>query len=265
MLTQAHIDDAALRLFEAEKKRTQINLLSQQHPVMDMDDAYRIQEAFVRHKKNAGEKQIGWKVGLTSKAMQNALGINIPDSGVLFDHMHYDSGETIPKGHFIEPRIEAEIAFVMKADVTEASEEAILTATDYVSPAIEILDTRIVRRDVNTGQTRSVFDTISDNAANAGIVLGDKRHHPKEMDLRWVGVILKRNGIVEETGLGAAVLDHPLTSMRWLVERLGEYQQRIKAGDVVLSGSLIKFIEAPTGSEFCADFGTFGHVDIAFA
>ncbi len=265
MITQAEIDQAALALYDAEKSGTQIGLLSLLYPQMTMDDAYKIQGAFVGLKRAGGERQTGWKIGLTSKAMQNALNIDIPDSGVLLDTMHFATGALVPKGHFIAPRIEAEIAFVMKSDVEEITEQAILAATDYVTPSIEILDTRILRADPETGVPRNVFDTISDNAANAGIVLGAEKHDPKDFDLRWVGAVVKRNGIVEETGLGAAVLDHPLTSMLWLAKRLSHYGQKIKAGDVVLSGSFVRFVEAPSGSHFHADFGRFGTVEISFS
>jgi len=173
MTPQDHAE-AARALLEAEVSQEQIGLLSLTHTNITMDDAYAIQNAICAAKLARGRSVIGWKIGLTSKAMQYALGIDIPDSGILFDDMMFRSGDTVPKGRFIQPRIEAEIAFVMKsalggADVTRAD---VVAATDYVSPSIEILDTRILRVDPETGQTRSVLDTISDNAANAGIVLG---------------------------------------------------------------------------------------------
>ena len=145
---------------------------------------------------------IGWKIGLTSKAMQHALGIDIPDSGVLLDDMVFENGAVIPEGRFIQPRIEVEIAFVMKAPLAgdRVTREEVRAATDHVVAAIEILDTRIQRRDPTSGATRKVVDTIADNAANAGIVLGDRRHALDSFDLRWVGTIAKRNGEVEETG-----------------------------------------------------------------
>lgn len=264
MLSQSQIDKAGSALFEAEKTNTQIGLLSLLHPNMNMDDAYSVQDAFIARKKESGQKQTGWKIGLTSKAMQNALGIDIPDSGVIFDNMHFENGSIVSKNRFIQPRVEIEIAFVMKDDINDVSLDAIIKATDYVAPAIEILDTRISRTDPKTGTTRKIFDTISDNAANAGIVLGNEKHTLDNLDLRWVGGILKRNGEVEETGLGAAVLDNPLTSMLWLVKRLDQYGQKIKAGEVVLSGSFVKIVEAIPGSEFHADFGNFGSVQINF-
>ena len=264
MISDQEIEQAATGLFQAEETGVQVGLISVQHPDVTMDDAYKIQNAFTQMKSDAGQRQVGWKIGLTSKAMQNALGIDIPDSGVLFDNMVFETGAVVPKGRFIQPRVEAEIAFVMKSDVDDASIETIVAATDYVVPSLEILDTRILRADPVTGQTRKVFDTISDNAANAGIVLGRERHAIDAFDLRWVGAILKRDGVVEETGLGAAVLDDPLKSMSWLVERLAQYGQKIRAGDIVLSGSFIKIVEAPSGSQFHADFGTFGQVSVDF-
>ena len=261
------IEQAAADLFEAERDGEQIGLLSKRFPGLDMDDAYAIQAALVAHKVAAGRKIIGWKIGLTSKAMQYALGIDIPDSGVLFDDMHFDSGSTVPAGRFIQPRIEAEIAFVMKENVagTDVTAQNIIDATDYVAPAIEILDTRILRADPETGVARKVFDTIADNAANAGIVLGREKHALNAQDLRWVGAIVSRNGEVEETGLGAGVLNDPVTSMVWLAQRLSQYGQAIEAGQVVLSGSFIRPVECPTGTQIHADYGSFGTVEIAFA
>ncbi len=265
-LSQQDIEQAALDLFEAERSGQQIGLLSGQFPDLDMDGAYAIQAALVERKLAAGRKITGWKIGLTSKAMQYALGIDIPDSGVLFDDMHFASGATVPKGRFIQPRIEAEIAFVMKDDVvgSDVTAKDIVDATDCVAPAIEILDTRILRADPETGATRKVFDTIADNAANAGIVLGEQRHAFDAYDLRWVGAIVERNNEVEETGLGAGVLNDPVTSMVWLAQRLAKYGQKIEAGQVVLSGSFIRPIECPADAQIHADYGPFGKVSIAF-
>ena len=266
MLTKEQIEESARLLLEAEATAVQTGLISVAHPEADMDDAYAIQADLVRQKIEAGRTITGWKIGLTSKAMQAALNITTPDSGILFDDMHFESGASVPKGRFIQPRIEAEIAFVMKEDLDHSnlSEDAILAATDYVCPSLEILDTRILRKDPASGVTRNIVDTISDNAANAGYVLGDQRFDPKTSDLRWMGAIVSRNGEVEETGLGAGVLNNPVTSMLWLAERLAAYGGQIKAGQVVLSGSFIRPIEAVPGSHIQADFGPFGIVDCHF-
>jgi 2-oxo-hept-3-ene-1,7-dioate hydratase len=256
----------AAHLLEAERTGKQIGLLTRDHPDMGMDDAYAIQNAICLAKLEQGRRVVGWKIGLTSKAMQNALNIDIPDSGILFDDMVYENGGLVPVGRFIQPRIEAEIAFVLKAPLggTNVSHGDVLAATDYVTPSIEILDTRIIRADPKTGKTRKVFDTISDNAANAGIVLGTQRHAADAFDLRWVGAITSRNGEVEETGLGAGVLNDPVESVVWLARRMAQYGQSIEPGQVILSGSFIRPVECPSGSQITADFGTFGRVDISF-
>ena len=265
-MTPAEITKAAQNLFTAEKTQEQIGLLTIANPNMQMDDAYAVQKELVALKIADGRRVTGWKIGLTSKAMQYALNIDIPDSGILFDDMHFEDGSTVPKGRFIQPRIEAEIAFVMKKDlVGTATRAQVLAATGYVCPSLEILDTRILRSDPKTGQTRKIFDTISDNAANAGIVVGAQRHEPNAIDLRWAGTICFRNGEVEETGLGAGVLNDPVMGVVWLSERLEAYGQAIRAGDVVLSGSFIRPVEARSGDRFHADFGLFGDVSINFA
>ena len=257
---------AAKALLHAEATGVQIGLLSQQYPGMGMDDAYQIQQEIYREKLELGRKVVGWKIGLTSKAMQYALNIDIPDSGILFDDMVFDNQATIPKGRFIQPRIETEIAFVMKTCVggVDVSREDILAATEFVAPSIEILDTRILRLDPASNKSRTVFDTISDNAANAGIVLGTERHPVESINLPWVGAITSRNGDVEETGLAAGVLGDPVESVVWLARRMAKYAQSIEPGHVILSGSFIRPVECPSGSRIHADFGTFGSVSVNF-
>ncbi|MCK8464714.1 2-oxo-hepta-3-ene-1,7-dioic acid hydratase [Aliiroseovarius sp. S1339] len=257
---------AAADLLNAERTGRQIGLLSLRHPDMGMDDAYAVQNAIYRQKLAEGRRVIGWKIGLTSKAMQYALNIDIPDSGILFDDMLFDHGGSIPKGRFIQPRIEVEIAFVMKVALggAKVTRDDVIAATDYVAPSLEILDTRIRRVDPDTGKARTVFDTISDNAANAGVVLGADRHPVEAFDLRWVGALTFRNGEIEETGLGAGVLNDPVESVVWLARRMAQYGQSIEPGQVILSGSFIRPVECPPGTDIHADFGSFGSVDIRF-
>ncbi len=258
---------AAADLLEAERTGQQIGLLSLRHPDMTMDDAYEVQNAIYRAKLAEGRKVIGWKIGLTSKAMQAALNIDIPDSGILFDDMAFETGATVPKGRFIQPRVEAEIAFVMKDAIGGAgvSREDVIAATGYVAPSLEILDTRILRKDPATGKARIITDTISDNAANAGVVLGVEKHGIDTHDLRWVGAITACNGEVEETGLGAGVLNDPVESVVWLARRMAQYGQSIEPGHIILSGSFIRPVECPSGTHIHADFGNFGAVEITFA
>ena len=266
-MTPDQYDEAAETLVTAEETGQQCGLLSRTYPGMTLDDAYAVQSRLIARKLASGRRKIGWKIGLTSRAMQDALKIDTPDSGVLLDDMLFATGATVPAGRFIQPRIEAEIAFIMKTPLsgTDCSRHDVLTATDYVAPTLEILDTRVQRVDPATGKTRVIVDTISDNAANAGLVLGTARHAPETVDLRWTGAILTRDDIVEETGLGAGVLNDPVTSVLWLARRMAEYGQTIEAGDIILSGSFIRPVEAPPGSRIHADFGPFGSVDITFA
>ena len=266
-MTPEQIEEAAIRLFEAEKTGTQCGLLSLAYPGMTLDDAYAVQSALVARKRASGLGIIGWKIGLTSRAMQQALNITTPDSGVLLDDMLFADGAAIAAGRFIQPRVEAEIAFIMKTDLAgpDVTRDDVLAATAHVAPSLEILDTRILRADPGTGKARIITDTISDNAANAGIVLGKERHAIDAFDLRWVGAIVKCDGVVEETGLGAGVLDDPVTGILWLVHRLARYGDGLSAGDIVLSGSFIRPVEAPSGSAFEADFGAFGSVSVSFS
>lgn len=264
-MTPDQIKAAAAALLDAEKTHQQIRLLSSQFPDMTLDDAYAVQSALMAHKQAQGRQIIGWKIGLTSKVMQEALNIDTPDSGVLYDDMLFETGGTVPAGRFIEPRVEAEIAFVMKSAIDgNVTREDVLAATEAVVPSLEILDTRVLRSDAATGKTRVIVDTVSDNAANAGIVLGAERHAPDAHDLRWTGAILRKNDEVVATGLGAAVLDDPVMGIVWLARRMHQYGQRIEAGQVILSGSFIAPIECPPGTVIEADFGAFGNVSISF-
>jgi len=266
-LSPEQVTQAAEDLFQAEVSGQQIGILSLRFDGIDMADAYAIQDALVTRKIAAGRVIKGWKIGLTSKAMQDALKIDIPDSGILFDDMFFADNAVIPKGRFIQPRIEAEIAFIMGADLCgeNLTRDSVLQATASVAPALEILDTRILRVDPKTGNIRKVFDTIADNAANAGIVLGHQRHAVAAFDLRWVGAIVARDGEIEETGLGAGVLNDPVQAIVWLAQRLAQYGQKIRKGDVVLSGSFIRPLEAPSGAKITADFGPFGTVSCEFS
>lgn len=266
-MTPEDYKTVADELLKAEQDRAQIGLLTKRFPEMGMDDSYAIQNAIYHAKLEQGRCVIGWKIGLTSKAMQYALNIDIPDSGILFDDMQFGNSATVPADRFIQPRIEAEIAFVLKSPLggSDVTRDDVITATDYVAPSIEILDTRLVRADAETGQSRKVFDTISDNAANAGIVLGPQKHAIDAFDLRWVGAITSRNAEVEETGLGAGVLNDPIESVVWLARRMAQYGQSIEPGQIILSGSFIRPVECPSGTEISADFGDFGNVEISFA
>jgi len=258
---------AAERLHQAEQTRKQIRQLSLDHPGMTLDDAYAIQKAWVAIKVSEGRVVRGHKIGLTSKAMQSALNIDEPDSGVLLDDMFFADGGLVPSDRFIGTRVEAELAFIMKHRLSgpDCTIFDVLNATDFVVPALEILDTRIERVDPVTKSTRKIFDTIADNAANAGIVLGGRPLRPGDADLRWIGALCYRNGQLEETGLAAGVLNHPATSVAWLANKIAANGLALEAGQVVLAGSFIRPIETRKGDTIQADYGPWGTVSCYFA
>jgi 2-oxo-hept-3-ene-1,7-dioate hydratase len=266
-LTQNDIRMAAEQLHQAEKTRVQIRQISLDHPAITMDDAYAIQKAWVEIKLDEGRVVRGHKIGLTSKAMQSALGINEPDSGILLDDMFFADGGLVPTERFIATRVEAELAFIMKHRLTgpDCTLFDVLNATDFVVPALEILDTRIQRVDPQTQSTRKIFDTVADNAANAGIVLGGRPLRPLDADLRWIGALCSRNGQLEETGLAAGVLNHPATGVAWLANKIAPHGLALEPGQVVLAGSFIRPIETRKGDTIVADYGPFGTVSCYFA
>jgi 2-oxo-hept-3-ene-1,7-dioate hydratase len=266
-LSKDEIRSAAERLDQAEKTRKQIRQLSLEHPAITIEDSYAIQKAWVEMKVGHGRVVKGHKIGLTSKAMQSALNIDEPDSGILLDDMFFADGGLVPSDRFIATRVEAELAFVMKSRLSgpDCTMFDVLNATDFVVPALEILDTRVERVDPQTKATRKIFDTIADNAANAGIVLGGCPIRPMDADLRWIGALCFRNGQLEETGLAAGVLNHPATSVAWLANKIAPNGLALEAGQVVLAGSFIRPIETRKGDTIQADYGPYGSVSCYFA
>ncbi|HTO61934.1 MAG TPA: 2-oxo-hepta-3-ene-1,7-dioic acid hydratase [Bradyrhizobium sp.] len=265
-LTRDEIASAATRLHQAEKTRTQIRQLSQDHPEITIEDAYAIQTAWIDIKLGEGRVVKGHKIGLTSKAMQSALNIDEPDSGVLLDDMFFADGGLVPSDRFIATRVEAELAFVMNERLSGPGCTLfdVLNATDFVVPALEILDTRIERVDPQTKATRKIFDTVADNAANAGIVLGGRPIRPLDADLRWIGALCFRNGQLEETGLAAGVLNHPANGIAWLANKIAAQGLALEPGQVVLAGSFIRPIETRKGDTIQADYGPYGSVSCYF-
>src|SRR6195256_6603865 len=255
-LTKDDIRLAAERLHRAEKTRQQIRQLSLDHPGITIEDAYAIQQAWIEIKLAEGRVVKGHKIGLTSKAMQSALLIDEPDSGGL-----------VPSDRFIGTRVEAELAFIMKTRLAgpDCTMFDVLNAADFVVPALEILDTRVERVDPQTKATRKIYDTIADNAANAGIVLGGRPIRPMDADLRWIGALCFRNGQLEETGLAAGVLNHPATAVAWLANKIAPNGLALEAGQVVLAGSFIRPIETRKGDTIQADYGPYGSVSCYFA
>lgn len=260
------IADAAARLYEAEKTRTPIRQLSLQYPDMTIDDAYAVQRALVDLKIADGRTVRGRKIGLTSKVMQRAVSISEPDYGALFDDMFFDDGGVVPAHRFIRPRVEVELAFVLGESLKGPGVTLydVLRASEYVTPALEILDARVQMSDPDTGHLRTIVDTISDNAADAGIVLGGNVVRPHDVDLRWVGALLLRNASIEESGLAAAVLGHPANGVAWLANRLAPHDVALQAGEIILAGSFTKPVFAEPGDTFVADYGPLGTVSVYF-
>ena len=233
---------------------------------MTIADGYAISRRWVATKIAEGRAVRGHKIGLTSRAMQLSSQIDEPDYGTLLDDMFFAEGD-IPFDRFIKPRVEVELAFVMgrRLEGPNVTIFDVLAATDYVVPAIEIIDARIEQFDRETGAMRKVFDTISDNAANAGIVLGGRPVKPDAVDLRWVGALLFKNGVIEESGLAAAVLNHPANGVAWLANKLAPWDESLQAGEIVLAGSFTRPTPAVRGDSFHADYGPLGSIAFRFA
>lgn len=264
-LTRDQIEAAAAALDRAERTGEQIGLLSVAHPDMTLDDAYAVQDAWLAL-RSRGTEATGAKVGLTSRAMQAALGIDSPDSGLLFADMEVPNGGRVPAGRYIQPRVEAEIAFILSRPLgaKRISEAEAMDAVGWIRPCLEILDTRVLRVDPASKAPRKVVDTVADNAANAGYVLGGGLFRPDAVDLPRAGAALMRDGEIEETGLAAGVLGHPIRSLAWLAEQMHARGRRLEAGWVVLSGSFIRPVECPPGTTITADFGPLGTVSCHF-
>jgi 2-oxo-hept-3-ene-1,7-dioate hydratase len=265
MFDQELIGRLAAELNASEKSRQQVEHFSKRYPGMTIEDGYAVSRAWVAMKIAEGRKVRGHKIGLTSRAMQQSSQIDEPDYGTLLDDMFFEPGD-IPTGRFIAPRVEVELAFILKRRLhgAQVSVEDVLEATDYVQPAIEIIDARIEQFDRHTKVMRKVFDTISDNAANAGIILGGRKVKPREVDLPWVGAILRQNGAVEETGLAAGVQGHPAVGIAWLAQKLAPWGEGLEAGEVVLAGSFTRPALAKKGDQFDADYGPLGRFQFRF-
>ncbi len=266
MLDSATHAALARELHAAERGRVQIGQFSLRHPGIEIADSYAIQREWIRIKIGEGRTVRGHKIGLTSRAMQVSSQISEPDYGALLDDMFFKEGGDIPAGRFIVPRVEVELAFVLGRDLRGpgATIFDVLTATDHVVPAIEIIDARIEQADRATKAPRKVFDTIADNAANAGVVLGGRPVRADAVDLRWCGALLYKNGVIEESGLAAAVLNHPANGIAWLANKLADHDEHLGAGEIVLAGSFTRPVAAAAGDVFHADYGRLGAIALRF-
>lgn len=261
-LTQAEITAFAAAFDRAEQRREVIRTVSQIHRNLTFDDGYRIQSAWVDMRLARGERIVGHKIGLTSRAMQLAVGIDTPDYGVLTDAMVIDDGATVNPDRFIAPRFEVELGFWLKAPLAglDVTVRDVLNATDWVVPAIEVIDSRGYLRDPETGAALTVADSIADNACNAGVIWGGRPVKPDTVDLRMVPGILSKNGKIEETGVSAGVMGHPARGVVWLVRERHRRGERLEAGEFILSGSFTRPVAAAPGDTIACDFGHLGQV-----
>ena len=259
MLSDADRNKAADILIKAEKEHKQATQLSTTWPGITIDDSYAISREVARRRMAAGARLIGHKVGLTSKAMQRSSQIDEPDYGHLFDDMMIADGAKIPHDKYCRPRVEIELAFIMGKPLRGPGVglPEVLRATEYVIPAIEIVDARLM-------DPRKIVDTVADNGAAAGIVTGGRPVGPLDVDLRWVGGIMYKNSEIEETGVAAGVLGHPALGVAWLANKLGAHDVTLEPGHLVLAGSFTRVVHAAKGDTLHADFGALGAIAVQF-
>ena len=247
-------------LWQAEVDRRPIEPITDGDDGLTTEDAYAIQSANIERRVAAGRVVKGRKVGLTSRPMQQLLGVHEPDFGVLLDEMFVEDGGQVPLGTLIQPRVEAEIAFVLARDLVGPGVTItdVLTATAGVLPAIEIVDSRIADWRIR------LVDTIADNASSARLVVGGRLTPVADVDLRLVGMLFHRNGVPIDSGAGAAALGNPASCVAWLANKLGELGAGLRAGDVVLPGALHRMVPVRPGDVFTAEFAHLGDVTVAF-
>jgi len=254
------LEDLAAQLRRAERDRDPIGPLTEAHPELTVRDAYRIQQLNVAARKDAGERVRGRKVGLTSLAMQRQLGVDEPDFGAITDRMIVEDGDAVSVGELLQPRVEAEVAFVMERELAGPG----VTTTDAVRAiagavaSIEIIDSRIADWRIK------LVDTVADNASSARVVAAGRLTPLAGLDLRLLGMALSVNGAVAATGAGAAVLGNPVRCVAWLANTLGELGVPLRAGDLVLAGALHAALPVAAGDVVHAEFAELGSVTARF-
>lgn len=259
MLTEDQIRQAADAILNAEATKIPTPQLSKLYPDMQIDDAYRVQDLWAAARISKGARVAGHKIGLTSRAMQIASRMTEPDYGRILDDALYNDGAVIPAGNFLKPRLEVELAFVMAEDMEGPGKRIydVMRATEVIVPALEIIDYR-------TEVPRAIVDTIADNAAFGALVVGGRPVRPYDVDVRWVGATLSKNGIIEESGMSAAVMGHPAAGIAWLVNKLHAVGAGLKKGQIVLSGSFTRPVDIAAGDVIQADYGPLGGIGVSF-
>jgi 2-keto-4-pentenoate hydratase len=260
MLGVAIRDELAADLAQAERSREPVAPLTAAQPDIDVVDAYEIQLINIRQRVAEGARIVGHKVGLSSKAMQQMMGVDEPDYGHLLDEMEVFEDSPVKASRYLYPRVEVEVGFILGADLPGAgcTEDDVLAATEALAPSIELIDTRI------TDWKIALCDTIADNASSAGFVLGKARVAPRDIDIKTIDAVLTRNGEVVAEGRSDAVLGNPVTAVAWLARKVESFGVRLRKGDVVLPGSCTRAIDARAGDEFVADFSGLGSVRLTF-
>lgn len=260
MLPPDTIAALAAELAEADRNHGVMTRITARHPEATVEDSYRIQGVWRDSRIAAGRRLVGRKIGLTSRAMQQATGITEPDYGVMFDDTVWPSGAVIPFDNFSNVRIEVELAFVLSAPLEgpNCSVYDVLRATEYVTPALEVLNSHIEL------EGRTIVDTIADNAAYGGMVLGGNPTAPDAVDLRWISALLYRNETIEESGVAAAVLNHPANGVAWLANKLHSHGDRLEAGEIILAGSFTRPMWVSRGDTVLCDFGPMGTITCRF-
>lgn len=260
MLPDETLTALADELAEADRTRTLIPRITARHPEATIEDSYAIQGRWRDRELARGRRLVGRKIGLTSKAMQSATGITEPDYGVMFDDTVVETGEVLEFDRFTNVRIEVELAFVLKDPLEgpHCSLFDVLRATEYVTPALEVLNSHIEL------EGRTIVDTISDNAAYGAMVLGGTPVRPHDVDLRWASALLHRNETIEETGVAAGVLGHPGRGVAWLANKLAQHGDRLEAGEIILAGSFTRPVWIERGDTVLADYGELGSISCRF-
>jgi 2-oxopent-4-enoate/cis-2-oxohex-4-enoate hydratase len=254
------IDRLGDRLFTAQREAQAIAPLTESHPLLTLEQAYGIQQRLISRRLDSGERIIGKKIGVTSQAVMDMLGVNQPDFGQLTDAMVVEQGASVSISRLIQPKAEGEIAFVLKHDLAGpgVSVADVLRATEGVMACFEIVDSRI--RDWKV----KIQDTVADNASCGVLVLGDRLVDPRQLDLFTTGMVLEKNGRVVGTGAGAATMGSPVIAVAWLANTLGRLGMSLKAGEVILSGALSAMVPVVAGDNLRVSIAGIGSCSVRF-
>ncbi|MGB3331314.1 MAG: 2-keto-4-pentenoate hydratase [Mycobacterium sp.] len=261
MLSAQIREELAAELAQAERSRVPISPLTAAQPGIDVVDAYEIQLINIRQRIAEGARVVGHKVGLSSEAMQQMMGVDEPDYGHLLNEMQVFEDKPVKASNYLYPRVEVEVAFILAADLpgADCTEEDVLAATEAFAPAIELIDSRISDWKIK------LCDTIADNASSAGFVLGKQRVKPGDIDIKNIDAALTKNGEVVAQGRSDAVLGNPVTAVAWLARKVESFGVRLKAGDIVLPGTATRAIDVHAGDDCVAEFAGLGSVRLVFA